>query len=458
MDDTELADIDADSAKAGRSLLVGDIFNRKQRFYTLVTLGFLVFASFTVSVIAFMQGVFIRQVINTSVFMVTLLCLVLLYRSQEPMRWPTYVAVSFMHIVVTSGFVTNGGVMFYAVATLPVIPLVTALLLGQRAAIVSLGYALLLIICSGFLFAYEMHPQNITKAEYQPVLAVMLAALSVSSAFVGFYSLLSASESSEMEVKKYTIKLEAEIEGRVRAEEKLVEATAAKTHFLSTISHELRTPLNSIVGFTQLLDKIELPDRGQHCADQILTSSSELLRKVDNLLELTEILFDKAELKMKPVVIEDVFSSLKSTCSRIERQNGNQLIFDYESIREEIVVSDVDKVNCIMRHLIDNALKFTKEGKITVSATIQTIDADRMLICKVNDSGIGINESKIDTLFDVFTQSDMSISRAYEGIGLGLASSYKLTLLLGGSLSAKNNSDKGCTFFLKLPVNVRDKS
>ena len=155
---------------------------------------------------------------------------------------------------------------------------------------------------------------------------------------------------------------------------------------------------------------------------------------------------------MERWVIEDLFLVLKAFF--VDGKNNNTLTFDCASLKNKVVITDSGKVQKLITNIIDNALEYTQDGDVVVSADIQCVNNIPMLLCDVQDSGVGIDEEKIDTLFDAFTQHDMSSSRSHEGVGLGLASSYSLISLLDGTLSAKNNKGKGCTFYVKIPVTL----
>ena len=432
-----------------------DIYFRKRRLLSLVVLGVLFCASVSAAVIAFLQGVFIRQVINTIVATVILICFVVSYRYPKKITNSAYVAVVLLHIICTSGFISNGGISSYAATLLPIIPVITALLLGRQAIVISLIYVLILGLVSGVLTIYGKHPPNMTMLEHQPTFSMYLTGVSVVSGFIAIYSLITTTELLNAGVRDYASKLEEEAFARKKAEEKANEASLAKSQFLATISHELRTPLNSIIGFTQQLSKLQLTERGRGCTDQITVSSKDLLKKVNDLLEYTETIYSKADVNIEPCVIEDLFLSL--TALYVDTKNNNTLKFYCSALQNKMIFTDAGKIKKSLINIIDNALEYTQGGDVVVRAEIQYVNSNSILICDVQDTGVGIDETKIDTLFDIFTQHDMTPSRSHEGVGLGLASSYSLISLLGGTLSVENNKGDGCTFHLRIPVALEEK-
>ncbi len=145
---------DSSDGPGGRHSEVGsydEIYFRKQWLLSLVVLGVLFFATMLATVIAFMQGVIIRQVINSVVAVILLSCIVVSYYQPKRVGWSVLVAVVFLHVIGSSGFISNGGVSTYAASLLPVIPIITILLLGKRAAVISLSYVLFLGLVSGAL-------------------------------------------------------------------------------------------------------------------------------------------------------------------------------------------------------------------------------------------------------------------------------------------------------------------
>lgn len=435
-----------------------EIYEAKRRRYTLIVLGVLVCLVTLVTLVAFWQGVLVRQIINSVVLAIIIFCAVSLYRCKKRIVWPTYVTVVVLHLIVTSGFITNGGVLFYSVAVLPAVPVLTSLLLGRRAAIVSCLYMLCLVVVSLLLTLKQSHPGNITPPDTMPYLAGLFAFMAIVAVYICFNSLLRTTEESESQVIDHALTLEDEIKRREIAETRAREASEAKAQFLATISHELKTPLNGIVGFNQILARQELTEKGQLCVDHIRQSTGELVRKIDDLLEFTELFSERITLTRSWFVLTDVFKSLESEFVTKKETNQNSLVFEIDAITNLSVESDAAKVQKMLYNLIDNALKFTKNGRVVVSASIHDEQGEKRLVCRVSDEGIGISDNHIGSMFDVFTQQDMSSTRAYEGIGLGLATSYNYAVFMGGSLSAENNAEKGCTFTLSLPVAIRGTS
>lgn len=254
-----------------------------------------------------------------------------------------------------------------------------------------------------------------------------------------------------------------DITGRKRIERTLHEknleleqANLAKDRFLASMSHELRTPLNAVIGFTGTL-LMKLP--GPLTVDQekqlrtIQASARHLLSLINDLLDLARIESGKMEMHRKPVSCRRVVHHLVETLGPLASVKGLQ--FNIDLAAEELVVdTDERALSQILINLINNAIKFTRQGSITV--TLRSVDAgdDRYARIDVVDTGVGIKEEDQAKLFQAFTQLDASSTRRFEGTGLGLYLSQKLASLIGGKLSFTSNFGVGSSFSLLLPIST----
>ncbi|MBU4138637.1 MAG: PAS domain S-box protein [Euryarchaeota archaeon] len=241
-------------------------------------------------------------------------------------------------------------------------------------------------------------------------------------------------------------------EGIQRENERLALANRAKSNFLMVMSHELRTPLNAIIGFTELLKKKEAGDlnqKQQRYADNVHLSGKNLLRIIDDLLDLTRVESGKMEFTIEhvsvPVAVNEVLENIKEKA-------GKQKIIIKKDLGHEIEFIDTDgqKFRQVLNNLLDNAVKFSKPEGGTVTITAEK-EGD-MAKFSVADNGIGINEENMGRLFHSFEQLDSGIARKYGGTGLGLAVSKKLVELLGGRIMAQSRYGEGSTFTFYLPV------
>ncbi len=433
---------------------VAQIHAGKRRTYTLWVLLVLFGIVLLMVIIAFINQLWIRQLVNGTVLIALGACILVLHRSREPLVWPGYVAIAFLHLIVTSGLITNGGVTGYAIATLPVLPAITALLLGNRSALASFGYVLLLALASAVATVQGVHPVNITPPDQVPMLAFVFVLVSSLAATAAIGSLIVTTAQSDARVAEQMARLQAEIAQRREVEEKLTLSLRSRSEFLSAISHELRTPLNGVMGFSHILEGEVLTERGQKCLANIRLSSSELLSKIESLLEYTEIASSRVPLGLQVFSLRVLFEALEQRFAARMRASSLQVSFNCARAARHWVRADYGKLLRTLSNLLDNAFKFTREGMIEVAADVKLLPADSVLVCRITDTGIGIRPEALNNLFTMFSQADMSSTRDYEGIGLGLAISAHYAQLMGGQLSVANNAHKGCTFTLQVPVDT----
>ncbi len=240
-----------------------------------------------------------------------------------------------------------------------------------------------------------------------------------------------------------------------RENERLALANRAKSNFLMVMSHELRTPLNAIIGFTELLKKKEAGDlnqKQQHYADNVHLSGKNLLRIIDDLLDLTRVESGKMEFTIEHVSVK---VAVNEALEIITDKAGKQNIIIKKDLRPEIEFIDTDerKLRQVLNNLLGNAVKFSKPEGGTVTITAEK-EGD-MAKFSVTDTGIGIKEENMGRLFHSFEQIDSGIARKYGGTGLGLAVSKKLVELLGGRITAHSKYGEGSTFTFMLPIKAK---
>ncbi|HEV2364805.1 MAG TPA: ATP-binding protein [Caulobacteraceae bacterium] len=225
-------------------------------------------------------------------------------------------------------------------------------------------------------------------------------------------------------------------------------ANVAKSRFLANMSHEIRTPLNGVLAMAEVMSRGELEPSQRERLAVVRQSGEQLLAVLNDVLDLSKIEAGKLELAIADFTLETVAQSVKDGFAAIAASKN--LEFDI-SVAEEargLWRGDGERLRQILTNLVSNALKFTREG--AVSALFETADSGGLRLV-VKDSGIGIPEEKMPFLFEKFTQADNSTTRQYGGTGLGLAICRELAQLMGGSISAVSQQDKGSTFFVELP-------
>ncbi len=235
-----------------------------------------------------------------------------------------------------------------------------------------------------------------------------------------------------------------------RALESAEQSNVLKAAFLQNMSHEIRTPLNGILGFASILSYPDLTkDEIVEYSQMITKSGNRLLSLLSNIIDISKIEAGIVEVSNLTFSINQLISEIISSFELIAKENNNEIIFQpgLEDGNDHLH-SDYLKINQILENLIDNACKFTKNGKIKVKyqTTINSI------IFEVDDNGVGIKESSKPYIFDRFYQSDMNLNRSYEGSGLGLSICKSLVELMSGRIWFQSIEGKGSTFYVSLPL------
>lgn len=224
-----------------------------------------------------------------------------------------------------------------------------------------------------------------------------------------------------------------------------------KTDFLSNISHELRTPLSVVVGFVYLLlNQVigRLSDEQQRVLETVYRNSEELLELIDNVLWMTSLNAGDANATLEKFDPREI---VKETIKRHEkaiREKGLKVNVQMVD-RDLALVSDRGKVERIFQNVFNNAVKFTSEGEIKVAVGATADKAGVQF--EVTDTGVGIEESKIDSIFEPFHQADSSIQRTHSGLGLGLTVARRMADLIGGQLSVSSKAGVGTSVKMAFP-------
>jgi len=227
--------------------------------------------------------------------------------------------------------------------------------------------------------------------------------------------------------------------------------TKSKDDFFANISHEIRTPMNAIIGLTHLIKETDLNKKQLDYINKIKSSGDHLLSLVNDILDFSKIEAGQLDIENIEFNINTTLDNISNMITIKAQEKGLEIIYDIDNSVPALIKGDPLRLSQVIINLMNNAIKFTEKGEITLKAKMSPLPNNKkLLIFEVIDTGIGLTKEQIGKLFKSFSQADASISRKYGGTGLGLMISKQLVELMGGSIRVVSEYGEGSRFIFSI--------
>ena len=275
--------------------------------------------------------------------------------------------------------------------------------------------------------------------------------------FAVVFSDITERKRMEKELRKARDDLELRVQERTAELQNSLEAAKesvkAKAAFLANMSHELRTPMNAVIGFSSLLLDDNLTQEQREYIEGIRKGGEALLAIIDDILDYSRVEKDKIELEHQPFSLKHL---IDESLDMVAVQASNKGLNLSETINygtPDTIIGDHGRLRQILVNLLNNAVKFTDNGDVSVSVSSKAVEGNkRQILFDVKDTGIGIPQDKMNQLFQPFTQLERTLSRKRDGVGLGLAITKNLVELMGGKISVESVQGQSTTFHVVIPA------
>jgi signal transduction histidine kinase/CheY-like chemotaxis protein len=377
--------------------------------------------------------------------------------------FPRFYPILALTSVANLGFAILWGSYHFGGASSPflmwflVVPLLAFFYLGSGFKTSLAIFSQILIGIVAFYGAYRLDNSFPSHIPVDQMIGVaMISLLSAATYIFLMASYYASVVDSQSELLKEIDRHQKTLEQLTVAKEVAERANNAKSEFLAKMSHELRTPLNAVLGYSEiLLEDAELDGRGEEIADlqKISAAGKHLLSMVNDILDISKIEAGKTELYLEEIDLDKLITEVESTARPLAAKNTNA----FSVLRDAelgMIRVDATKLRQAIFNLLSNAAKFTQNGEITLEARRYPVLRGDEISISVKDTGVGISEEQVASLFSAFTQANASITAKFGGTGLGLALSKNLCRLMGGDINVDSKLGEGSVFTITLPAIV----
>ncbi len=338
------------------------------------------------------------------------------------------------------GLTFDGGLHAQGIQSIYLMLLITSIFLGGRALIqaavlvITWGIAITIAELNGWEFMINSQQSPITDISVLVILVVLTVT------FLRF-SLMQLIESRK---------------ALLVARDEAKTASTAKSAFLANMSHELRTPLTAIIGYSELvMEELQSEDNDVELnlsdLERIRSTGRHLLYLVNDILDISKVEANEMKVDLAPTDIIQLIQEVNEMVQPLVEKQGNTLTITAPPIEHKILL-DRDKTKQILLNLLSNAAKFTENGQITLTGSLESTSLRDYLVIQISDTGIGIPADKIESIFESFQQVENSLSRSFSGTGLGLALAKRFTEMMSGTIKVESELQKGSTFTVQLPI------
>ncbi len=236
-----------------------------------------------------------------------------------------------------------------------------------------------------------------------------------------------------------------------------IRKSSAKSMFLANMSHEIRTPMNGILGFLQLLASTKLDSEQKKYVAEIKNSSVSLLKILNDILDISKVEAGRLELEIIPFDLRKLAEEIQSYANVCVQSKNIDIVLNYDESLPKCLNGDPARLKQVLINLVNNAVKFTETGFIKINFRhVETKDNNVRILFEIEDSGVGIEKAKQDSIFEAFTQADTSTARQYGGTGLGLSICCQIIKMMGGEICLESEFGKGSKFYFEAVFDIAE--